>query len=181
MFTGVGFKKAIEHYGRGGEVLVIDRNHEGKNGKGYDTFFLDELFESLNLTGLEFLVDVPETGIPGPDEDKEDSEPSGGTKAEKIRELMEQGKGIKEISDKIGVAYGTVGYYMTKIREEKRRQAEKASIQEAGKANADRHLCRTCKYRAKTKGCDYYIMTNKERVCDPEECDKYEEGPRKEE
>lgn len=56
--------------------------------------------------------------------------------------------------------------------------------------NSDRHLCKTCKYRGKKKsvgrpkksgpsagpGCDYYLITDKERGCDVEECDKWEEG-----
>lgn len=53
--------------------------------------------------------------------------------------------------------------------------------------NSDRHLCMTCKYRGKRKpgpgrpkkgvkpGCDYYVITDHERGCDVEKCDKWEE------
>ena len=45
--------------------------------------------------------------------------------------------------------------------------------------NADRHACRSCQYRAKGhKGCDYYILTNKERGGDAADCKKYTEGDR---
>lgn len=54
--------------------------------------------------------------------------------------------------------------------------------------NSDRHLCMTCKYRSKRKpgrpkkdgpavrpGCNYYMITDRERGCDVEKCDKWEE------
>lgn len=54
--------------------------------------------------------------------------------------------------------------------------------------NSDRHLCMTCKYRGKKRpgrpkkggpaarpGCDYYVITDRERGCDVEKCDKWEE------
>lgn len=51
--------------------------------------------------------------------------------------------------------------------------------------NSDRHLCMTCKYRGKKRpgrpkkgvkpGCDYYVITDHERGCDVEKCDKWEE------
>lgn len=61
MFTGVNFKKAIDYYKKGKEVIVLDRNTLGKNGKsGYDTFTFSELGENL-----DFLVDVP--AVPNPE------------------------------------------------------------------------------------------------------------------
>ena len=42
--------------------------------------------------------------------------------------------------------------------------------------NADRHWCEICQYRAKVKGCDYYLRTNKLRGCDSAECDKCVSG-----
>lgn len=55
--------------------------------------------------------------------------------------------------------------------------------------NSDRHLCMTCKYRGKKRpgrpkkdgasarpGCNYYVITDQERGCDVEKCDKWEEG-----
>lgn len=61
MFTGVNFEKAIDYYKKGKEVIVLDRNTLGKNGKsGYDTFPFSELGENL-----DFLVDVP--AVPNPE------------------------------------------------------------------------------------------------------------------
>lgn len=55
MFTGINFEKAIDYYKKGKEVIVLDRNSLGKNGKsGYDTFSFSELGKNL-----DFLVDVP--------------------------------------------------------------------------------------------------------------------------
>lgn len=60
MFTGVNFEKAIDYYKKGKEVIVLDRNSLGKNGKsGYDTFPFSELGENL-----DFLVDVPAVDNP---------------------------------------------------------------------------------------------------------------------
>lgn len=46
------------------------------------------------------------------------------------------------------------------------------------KHNYDRHLCESCKYQAKNRGCDFYMQTDKERGCDPEECTKYVKSER---
>lgn len=50
--------------------------------------------------------------------------------------------------------------------------------------NKDRHLCKTCKYKAKTvrqgnnlgNGCNYCLITNNIRGCKLEHCTKYEKG-----
>lgn len=61
MLTGVNFKKAIDYYKKGKEVIVLDRNSLGKNEKsGYDTFSFSELGKNL-----DFLVDVP--AVPNPE------------------------------------------------------------------------------------------------------------------
>lgn len=43
--------------------------------------------------------------------------------------------------------------------------------------NADRHLCQTCKYRTfkstTVRGCSYYVVTDRLRGCDVEDCDKF--------
>ena len=48
--------------------------------------------------------------------------------------------------------------------------------------NADRHLCRTCKYRASDtnskNGCDYIEIMGHSRGCSVTGCDKYEKGKR---
>lgn len=88
-----------------------------------------------------------------------------------IKKLMKQGKTYKQISEETGIHPGTVGIYGGKLKKAER---EKKCF------NGDRHLCRTCKYRASDarKGCDYILITDHERGCDPSECTKYEKGVR---
>lgn len=89
-----------------------------------------------------------------------------------IEKLMKEGKTYKQISEETGIPYETVGIYGGKINKAKR---------ESKYPNGDRHLCRTCKYRASgaRRGCDYIIHTGNERGCNPEVCNKYEKGKRK--
>lgn len=89
-----------------------------------------------------------------------------------IKKMMKEGKTYKQISEETGIPMGTVGFYAVKINKAK---------MEAKYPNGDRHLCRTCKYRASgaRSGCDYIIHTGNERGCNPEVCNKYEKGKRK--
>lgn len=95
--------------------------------------------------------------------------PAGKTKKEICLELKEQGLSMKEISNETGIPYNTVYYYFTGGRSRYKR---------APGSNADRHLCKTCQYRGKNSGCDYCIFTDKDRGCDPADCDKYKKGAR---
>ena len=51
--------------------------------------------------------------------------------------------------------------------------------------NADRHLCKTCCYRASVKGnnlknkCNYFLITGELRRCKVSECNKYIKGAKK--
>ena len=51
--------------------------------------------------------------------------------------------------------------------------------------NADRHLCKTCCYRASVKGnnlknkCNYFLITGELRRCKASECNKYIKGAKK--
>lgn len=89
-----------------------------------------------------------------------------------IKKMMKEGKTYKQISEETGIHPGTVGIYGGKLKKAER---EKKCF------NGDRHLCRTCKYRASgaRSGCDYIIHTGNERGCNPEVCNKYERGKRK--
>lgn len=89
-----------------------------------------------------------------------------------IEKLMKGGKTYKQISEETGIPYGTVGIYGGKIKKKEK---------DTKGRNTDRHLCRSCKYRASDarKGCDYIIHTGNERGCNPEVCNKYEKGKRK--
>lgn len=90
-----------------------------------------------------------------------------------IKKMMKEGKTYKQISEETGIPYGTVCFHAAKIK-----KAEK----EAKGRNKDRHLCKTCKYRASgaRSGCDYIIHIGNERGCNPEVCNKYERGNRNE-
>lgn len=56
-----------------------------------------------------------------------------------IEKLIKDGKTYKQISEETGIPYGTVGIYGGKLKKAK---------MEVKYPNGDRHLCRTCKYRA---------------------------------
>ena len=64
MFKGVSYEQAMKYHLQGKEVVVIDRNSKGANGKGYDTFLFGELFSNL-----EFLVDMPAGTLAAPKEE----------------------------------------------------------------------------------------------------------------
>lgn len=201
MLTGVNFEKVIDYYKKGKEVIVLDRNSLGKNGKsGYDTFPFSELGENL-----DFLVDVP--AVPNqefeqavqdmvePDQNENDTEgdeqlppdqpekkleketvatPGKMTREEKskiIRPLIKKGLKNKEIAERTGIPLGTVYRHAKRKREHD--EADMTGD------NADRHKCRTCQYRhSDAGGCDYCIHTGKERGCDVEVCDKAVVGER---
>ena len=207
MFTGVNFEKAIDYYKKGKEVIVLDRNSLGKNGKsGYDTFPFSELGENL-----DFLVDVPAVPNPEfeqavqdmvePDQNENDAEGdeqlppqtnrrgnwkktvaasgkmSREEKSKIIRPLIKKGLKNKEIAERTGIPLGTVNGLSGPIRKELKNPV-KAEMIKSGD-NSDRHKCRTCQYRhSDAGGCDYCIHTGKERGCDVEVCDKAVVGER---
>lgn len=76
-----------------------------------------------------------------------------------IKQYLSMCKDLNTISELTGIKYHTVVYHAKQL----------ASV---SADNADRHWCEICQYRAKVKGCDYYLRTNKLRGCDPAECDK---------
>lgn len=190
MFTGVNFEKAFDYWKKGCEVIVIDRNSKTEDG-GYDTFSFAELFQNVEL-----LADVPavinpdfEQAVIGmmngsKDDQKDELEiplshekpkevvvlPAEKSKREIIEELVHQGFTNKEIEEKTGIPYGTIGYYRNLIRKKK----------EAIEGNEDRHLCKSCQYRGEggKNGCDYAYITGKARGCKVEECGRYVKGSR---
>ena len=93
-----------------------------------------------------------------------------------IEPYVRQGLPDSEIAEKTGIKYRTVWAAAKKIRER---------LAETKGKNADRHLCKTCKYRAATYNqknfgikCEYALKsgTKRSRGCDVEDCDKYEKG-----
>lgn len=92
-------------------------------------------------------------------------------KKEKIRKLVEEGYTNREIADRTGIPFGTVGYHAARFRKK-----EKESVD-----NSDRHLCKTCKFRSNrptVNSCDYADLMKHSRGCMIEECTKYEKGAR---
>lgn len=89
-------------------------------------------------------------------------------KREKAQELYSQGMTRKQIAKEIEVSYGAVTRWLYNAHERDVSAGE----------NADRHLCRTCCYRASkySNGCDYLPITGKSRGCKAEHCDKYKKG-----
>ena len=208
MFTGVNFEKAIDYYKKGKEVIVLDRNSLGKNGKsGYDTFPFSELGENL-----DFLVDVPAVPNPEfeqavqdmvePDQNENDAEgdeqlppPDQPEKKLEKETVATPGKMSREEKSKIIRPLIKKGLKNKEIAErtgiplgtvnglsgpirKELKNPVKAEMIKFGD-NSDRHKCRTCQYRySDAGGCDYCIHTGKERGCDVEVCDKAVVGER---
>ena len=93
-------------------------------------------------------------------------------KKEKIRKLVEEGYTNREIADRTGIPFGTIGYHAARFRKKEKEPAVD---------NSDRHLCKTCKFRSNrpiVNGCDYAGLMKHSRGCKVEECTKYEKGAR---
>ena len=93
-------------------------------------------------------------------------------KKEKIRKLVEEGYTNREIADRTGIPFGTVGYHAARFRKKEKEPAVD---------NSDRHLCKTCKFRSNRpteNSCDYAGLMKHSRGCKVEECTKYEKGAR---
>lgn len=111
--------------------------------------------------------------------------PAGKTTKEIILDLAAQGMTAPEIARKTGIKYKTVYFHLNPEKCSKRKKTakpvkpvpavEKSMVGKPG-WNKDRHACRSCRFRAggAKSGCDYYVITDMERGCDPADCDKYE-------
>ena len=111
--------------------------------------------------------------------------PAGKTTKEIIFDLAAQGMTAPEIARKTGIKYNTVYFHLNPEKCSKRKKSakpakpvpavKKSTIGKPG-WNKDRHACKSCKYQARgaSSGCDYYVITDMERGCDPADCDKYE-------
>lgn len=103
----------------------------------------------------------------------------------KARELAAQGMSVSQIAAELGIKYNTVYYYLhpekcSRAKKKNMAPAEEDTGVRAPGWNKDRHACKSCQYRAEggRKGCDYYLLTDKERGGDPADCDKYVKGER---
>ena len=113
----------------------------------------------------------------------------GNGNQERARELAAQGMSASRIAAELGLKYNTVYYYLHPEKCSKRKKSAKPAkpapaVKEGavGKPgwNKGRHACKSCRYRAggASSGCDYYVITDMERGCDPADCDRYIEGER---
>ena len=151
-FTEKSAKEALEDYILGRPVTVTWMNTNGKRE------FMD-LDEILGFDGNRFLVDMPD----------DITEPEPEEIIQAVHDTQEEPEDCPppetETTD-------------TELEEETVDLGD----------NSDRHLCMTCKYRGKKRpgrpkkggpaarpGCDYYVITDRERGCDVEKCDKWEE------
>ena len=103
-------------------------------------------------------------------------------RAEIVRKLAAQGMNSSQIARETGFSPGSVYYYM---HPEKRRKPEipldYKNPDAAAGWNADRHACRSCRYRARPEQvnrCDYIEHAKHSRGCDVEDCDRYVRGRR---
>ena len=148
------------------------------------------------------VADMVQAGQKEPSEEKNSTPPptrpevsemlparKGNGNQERARELAAQGMSASQIAAELGLKYNTVYYYLHPEKCSKRKKSAKPAkpapaVKEGavGKPgwNKDRHACKSCRYRAggASSGCDYYVITDMERGCDPADCDRYIEGER---
>lgn len=150
-FTEKSAKEALEDYILGRPVTVTWMNTNGKRE------FID-LDEILGFDRNRFLVDMPD----------DITEPAPEEIVQAVHDTQEEPEDCPPETETAE----------TELEEETVDPGD----------NSDRHLCMTCKYRGKRRpgrpkkggpaarpGCDYYVITDRERGCDVEKCDKWEE------
>lgn len=151
-FTEKSAKEALEDYILGRPVTVTWMNTNGKRE------FMD-LDEILGFDGNRFLVDMPD----------DITEPAPEEIIQAVHDTQEEPEDCPPPE-----------------QEQAKKELEEETVDSGD--NSDRHLCMTCKYRGKKRpgrpkkggpaarpGCDYYVITDRERGCDVEKCDKWEE------
>ena len=99
-----------------------------------------------------------------------------------VLRLAAQGMNSSQIARETGISPGSVYYYM---HPEKRRKPEipldYRNLDAAPGWNADRHACRSCRYRARPEQvnrCNYIEFARHSRGCAVEDCDRYVRGRR---
>ena len=150
-FTEKSAKEALEDYILGRPVTVTWMNTNGKRE------FMD-LDEILGFDGNRFLVDMPD----------DITEPAPEEIVQAVHDTQEEPEDCPPET------------------ETAKKELEEETVDPGD--NSDRHLCMTCKYRGKKRpgrpkkggpaarpGCNYYVITDRERGCDVEKCDKWEE------
>ena len=94
-------------------------------------------------------------------------------KKERALKLAKEGKNPAEIARILDAKYQTVYSWINPGKCKKQTAAKEMTGD-----NADRHKCKTCRYRAtdKKNGCDYISVEGHSRGCSVEECSVYEKG-----
>lgn len=148
MYIEKSLKEALEDYILGRPVTVLWTSEDGS----LDAMSLSDLLEQEEN---RFLVDMPDDLTqPAPEEI-----------IQAVHDTQEEPEDCPP------------------EQEQSKKELEEETVDPGD--NSDRHLCMTCKYRGKKRpgrpkkgvkpGCDYYVITDHERGCDVEKCDKWEE------
>lgn len=103
-----------------------------------------------------------------------------------IVSMAEEGYSYPDIAKAIGVGKGTIKRVVWDLGYRRRKPYQKRSdFQYLEGFNADRSLCRECKYRSKNigndtskgnPGCDFFLWEDIERGCTVEMCNRFEKG-----
>ena len=149
-------EEALKDLVAGKEVIILD--NPGKKILSIMDFLPKE------KDGFRFLADSePEKS--GGVAKKSNRKATTAQKKELVEQGLASGKSLKQIAAETGIHLSSVYNY-----------AKQIPIKPAKKSiNENRELCKKCKFRNKNgSGCNYIVMTGKERGCDVENCDKYE-------
>lgn len=113
-----------------------------------------------------------------------------------LEAYVRAGMGNAAIAEALGISEPGVGhlvkrYGLTGLRRPGARRKTETGVEvpelepepeKPAGHNADRHLCKTCRFRPRRElkvkgfGCNYIGDTNHSRGCKVENCDKYEKG-----
>lgn len=203
MLTERSRNKALEDFLKGRKVIVITVFNDGSIAADKledilmteDVHYLADVPTVENPEFAQAVADMVQAGQKEPSEEKNSTPPptrpevnevlpAGKTTKEIIFDLAAQGMTAPEIARKTGIKYNTVYFHLNPEKCSKRKKSANPAMKEraVGKPgwNKDRHACKSCRYRAggASSGCDYYVITDMERGCDPADCDRYIEGER---
>lgn len=191
--------EALKDFNKGKKVLALTTMDDGNIGCSKledlfpeDTHFLVDVPAYVN-PDFESALAVPtvihskETSNQEETESEEGDTPTPKGSAKKrggrtvkecdvelLKKYIAEKKSNKDIAGIMGVSVSTVKKWIREQELVGKREEEEPEEKIAGH-NADRHLCKDCRFRSsKGKGCDYIIIAGKQRGCAPEDCNVYE-------
>lgn len=166
MYIEKSLKEALEDYMLGRPVTVLWTGDDG----GMNAMRLSDLLEQEEN---HYLVNVPAVANPEFEQAVREMEESVQPEPEEIIQAVHDTQEEPEDCPPLE-------------QEQAKKELEEETVDSGD--NSDRHLCMTCKYRGKKRpgrpkkggvaarpGCNYYVITDRERGCDVEKCDKWEE------